>query len=130
MKSWLPLAASLALAAPAFAQYDPNSTAAYMPSCQAALDIAQGHRPAADSPDAAKQLQRASACFGAVTVIANVEPFFKPDYAMCAPANTKLSAAQMVTAIMDFLKKHPEQMRDPFHQVAVTALATTWPCDK
>ena len=130
MKRLLPIALTLAVAAPALAQYDPNSASAYAPSCQAALDIAQGRRPAADSPDAAKQLQRAALCNGAMTAILNLQPFFKTEYSICPPGNTKPSTAQMVTAIAAHLKSHPEQLRENFHQIAVTALATAWPCAK
>jgi hypothetical protein len=130
MKRSLPIALALVITAPALAQYDPNSASAYAPSCQAALDIAQGRRPAADSPEAAKQLQRAAACHSAMTAILNLQPFFKPEYGMCPPGNAKPSPAQMVTTIAAYLKSHPEQLRENFHQVAVTALAAAWPCEK
>lgn len=130
MRRLLPLILALAVATPAFAQYDPNSASAYAASCEAALDIAQGRRPAADSPDAAKQLQRAAACFGAMTAILNLEPYFKPEYAICPPGNAKPSQAQMVTTIAAYLKSHPEQLRENFHQVAVSALVAAWPCGK
>jgi hypothetical protein len=96
----------------------------------AAADIVQGKHPAADSEDAAKQLKQAAICFGAVTAIMNLEPFFKPEFGVCPPADSKVSLAQMVLVITTHLKNHPEQLQNNFHQLAVTALATAWPCAK
>ena len=114
----------------AYGQTDTTSAMVYYPSCLAAADIVQGKHPAADSEDAAKQLKQAAICFGAVTAIMNLEPFFKPEFAMCPPADSKVSFAQMVLAITTHLKNHPEQLRNNFHQLAATALAASWPCSK
>jgi hypothetical protein len=49
----------------------------------------------------------------------------------CAPpADSKVSFGQMVLAITAHLKSHPQQLRENFHQLAATALATAWPCSK
>jgi hypothetical protein len=100
----------------------------------AAADIVQGKRPAADSEDAAKQLRRASTCFGAVTAIMKLEPFLKPEFAVCPPpdilADSKGILAQMILSITAYLKSHPEQRSNNFHQTAVTALVAAWPCSK
>jgi hypothetical protein len=88
----------------AYGQTDTTSAMVYYPSCLAAADIVQGKHPAADSEDAAKQLKQAAICFGAVTAIMNLEPFFKPEFAMCPPADSKVSFAQMVLAITTHLK--------------------------
>jgi hypothetical protein len=130
MKYSFAIVATLCIATPANAQNDPNSATVYYPSCLAAADIVQGKRPAADSEDAAKQLKQAAICFGAVTAIMNLEPFFKTEFAMCAPSDSKISFAQMVLAVASHLKGHPEQLRNNFHQLAATALATAWPCAK
>ncbi len=130
MKKWILPIALLLVATPACAQIDPNSARAYLPSCLVAADVVQGKRPAADSEDAAKQLRQAALCFGAVTAIINLEPFFKPEFALCPPAEGKVSPAQMVTAIVAHLKSHPEQINDNFHQLAAKVLANTWPCPK
>ena len=114
----------------AYGQTDTTSAMVYYPSCLAAADIVQGKHPAADSEDAAKQLKQAAICFGAVTAIMNLEPFVKPEFAMCPPADSKVSFAQMVLAITTHLKNHPEQLRNNFHQLAATALAASWPCSK
>jgi Rap1a immunity proteins len=130
MKYWIGIVAALLIETQAHAQTDANSARVYYPSCLAAADIVQGKHPAADSEDAAKQLKQAAICFGAVTAIMNLEPFFKPEFAMCPPADSKVTSAQMVLAITAHLKKHPEQLQNNFHQLAATALATTWPCSK
>jgi Rap1a immunity proteins len=130
MKYFLAVASAAFFATQANAQNDPNSATVYYPSCLAAADIVQGKRPAADSEDAAKQLKQAAICFGAVTAIMNLEPFFKPEYSACPPADKKISVAQVVLAITAHLKNHPEQMANNFHQVAATALAASWPCPK
>ncbi|HEY5504118.1 MAG TPA: Rap1a/Tai family immunity protein [Sedimentisphaerales bacterium] len=130
MKQLIAIAAALLVATQAYAQTDTTSAKVYYPSCLAAADIVQGKRPAADSEDAAKQLKKAAICFGAVTAIMNLEPFFKPEFSMCPPGDSKVSFAQMVLAITAHLKNHPEQIQNNFHQLAATALATTWPCPK
>jgi hypothetical protein len=100
----------------------------------AAADIVQGKRPAADSEDAARQLRQASVCFGAVTAILKLEPFFKPEFAMCPPSDilpdSKRVLGQMILSIVAYLKSHPEQRPNNFHETAVTALVAAWPCPK
>jgi hypothetical protein len=130
MKQWIVIVAALLIETQAHAQSEASSGRVYLPSCLAAADIVQGKHPAADSEDAAKQLKQAAICFGAVTAIMNLEPFFKPEFAVCPPADSKVSFAQMVLAITTHLKSHPEQLQNNFHQTAATALATTWPCSK
>jgi len=128
MKLWLAIVAALLIATHAYAQNDATSARLYLPSCLAAADIVQGKRPAADSPDAAKQLQKAAICFGAITAIMKLEPFFKPEFAACPPKDKPVSVNQRVLIVVAYLKSHPEQLRDNFHQAAVKALATAWPC--
>lgn len=130
MKYWIGLIASVVIGTQVHAQSDPSSGAVFYSSCMAAGDIVQGKRPAADSPVAANQLKEAAICFGAVTAIMNVEPFFKPEFAVCPPADTKVTLAQMVLAVTARLKNHPEQRQDNFHRLAVAALAEAWPCSK
>jgi hypothetical protein len=131
MKHWIAIAAVLLIETQARAQSDATTSARmYFPSCLAAADIVQGKHPAADSDEAAKQLQKAAICFGAVTAISNLEPFFKPEFAVCPTADNKVSSNQMVLVITAHLKNHPEQLQNNFHQLAATALATAWPCPK
>jgi hypothetical protein len=130
MKQWIAIVAALLIETQAHAQSDANSGRVYLPSCLAAAEIVQGKHPAADSEDAAKQLKQAAICFGAVTAIMNLEPFFKPEFAVCPPADSKVSFPQMVLAITTHLKNHPDQLHNNFHQLAAVALATTWPCSK
>ena len=130
MKLRVALAAALLIATPVHAQIDTNSVAVYLPSCLTAADIAQGKHPAADSVESAKLLRKAAICFGAITAIMNLEPFFKAEFAVCPPADKKISLNQTVLAVTAYLKSHPEQLRENFHQVAATALATAWPCPK
>jgi Rap1a immunity proteins len=120
--------AAMAIAAQSHAQSDPNSGMVFYQSCLAASDIVHGKRPAADSEDATKQLRQAAICFGAVTTIMNVERFFKPEFTMCPPKDTKVSVDQMIPVVTAYLKDHPERMRENFHQLAVAALAAAWPC--
>jgi len=128
MKKAFVVVALLLVAPPVFAQSDPHRAAVYMPSCAAAADIAQGRRPAADSPDAAKQLNQAALCFNALMAVQNLAPLLKPELAMCPPADAK--PAQTIQTIIAYLKKHPEKLNDNFHRVAVSALAEAWPCAK
>ena len=130
MKQWIVIVAALLIETQAHAQSEATSGRVYYPSCLAAANIVQGKHPAADSEDAAKQLKQAAICFGAVTAIMNLEPFFKPEFGVCPPADSKVSLAQMVLVITTHLKNHPEQLQNNFHQLAVTALATAWPCAK
>ena len=130
MKYLFAIAAALLVGTQANAQNDPNSGMVYYPSCLAAADIVQGRRPAADSEAASKQLRQAAICFGALTAIKNLEPFFKPEFAVCPPPNTNVTLAQTVLAITTYLKTHPERLRDNFHQLAATTLAASWPCSK
>jgi len=130
LKTWISAIAAVVVAGHAIAQSDANSGQVFYPSCLAAADVAQGKRPAADSPDAAKQLNQAALCFAAVTTLMNVEQYFKPEYAMCAPEGTKISSGQMVIAVTAYLKSHPDRLRENFHQLAVSALAEAWPCSK
>ena len=134
MRVWIGVLAGLLFAMPAYAQVDPTSGTAFFPSCLAAADIVQGKRPATDSEDAAKQLRQASVCFGAVTAIMKLAPLFKPEFAACPPPNitadSRGAVGQMVLIISAYLKSHPEQRSNNFHQTAVAALAASWPCVK
>ena len=128
MTLWLAIAAASLLGTNAYAQSDASSVMAYAPSCQAAADVVQGRRPAADSVEASAQLRKAALCFGAMTAIMNLEAIFKPEFAACPPKDKPVSVNQMVLIVVAYLKSHPEQSRDNFHQAAVKALATAWPC--
>jgi hypothetical protein len=134
MKHWIGVAGAIFIAAQAHAQSDPASGTVFYPSCLAAADIVQGKRPATDSEDAARQLRQASACFGAVMAIMKLEPFLKPEFSVCPPSdiipNSKGAIAQMVLSITAYLKNHPEQRPNNFHQTAVNALVAAWPCPK
>src|SRR5271169_2876385 len=130
MQRWIVIVAALLIGTPAHAQSDAASGTVFLPSCLAAVDIVQGKRPAADSVEAAAQLRKAAICFGAVTAIMNLEPLFKADYAACPPAGSKVTSAQVVVIVTDYLKSHPEQLQNNFHQLAVGALAAAWPCSK
>lgn len=134
MKHWIGVVGAILFAAQAHAQSDPTSGAAFYPSCLAASDIVQGKRPATDSEDAAKQLRQASACFGAVTAIMKLAPLLKPEFAACPPSeippDSKDALAKMILSITAYLKNHPEQRPNNFHQTAVNALVAAWPCPK
>ena len=134
MKRWIGAVGAILIGAQAHAQSDPASGTAFYPSCLAAADIVQGKRPATDSEDAAKQLRQASACFGAVMAIMKLAPLFKTEFAVCPPSNivpdSKGELAQMVVSITAYLKSHPEERPNNFHQTAVNALVAAWPCPK
>ena len=134
MKLWIGVLAAYLIGTPALAQSDPTSGTAFYPSCLAAADIVQGKRPATDLEDAAKQLRQASVCFGAVTAIMKLAPLFKPEFAVCPPAaisaDSKGALAQMILVTTAYLKSHPEQRANNFHQTAVNALVAAWPCPK
>src|SRR5262245_45206390 len=78
--------------------------------------------------------QAASECFGAVTANMKLEPFLKPEFAVCPPSDvlrdSKGILDQMILSITAYLKSHPEQRPNNFHQTAVTALVAAWPCAK
>ena len=134
MKQWIGVVGAVFIGTQVHAQSDATSGTAFYPSCLAAADIVQGKRPAADSEDAAKQLRQASVCFAAVTAIMKLEPFLKPEFAVCPPPDilpdSKDILAQMILSITAYLKSHPEQRSNNFHQIAVTALVAAWPCSK
>jgi hypothetical protein len=128
IKYWIGLIGAVVIGTQALSQGDANSGMVFYPSCLAASDIVQGKHPAADSEDTTKQLKQAAICFGAVTTIMNVERYFKPEFAVCAPKDTKVSFDQMILRVTAYLKSHPERLHENFHQLAVTALAAAWPC--
>jgi hypothetical protein len=134
MKHWIGVVGTILFAAQAYAQSDPASGIVFYPSCLAAADIVQGKRPATDSEDAAKQLRQASACFGAVTAIMKLTPLFRSEFSMCPPPgivpDSRSAFAQMIVAVAAYLKNHPEQRPNNFHQTAVNALVAAWPCPK
>jgi hypothetical protein len=113
----------LAGIAPAHAEVADATGNMFYQSCMAAASIMEGNPPS-DAFD------KAPMCFGAVTAIINLEPFIKPEFAMCPPAGSKISYGQMILVIADYLKKHPEQLHQNFHMLAVAALNTAWPCAK
>lgn len=130
MKHFLAVAAFCLAATPALAQSNAASGSFYLPSCEAALEIAGGKHPAADSPEVPVLLRKAAVCFSALTAIMNVEQFFKPEFAMCAPAGKPVSMSDMVVVTTAYLKAHPDKLANNFHQLAVAALAEKWPCPK
>lgn len=130
MKKLFVSVAMLVFATQAYGQTDVTSAAAYYPSCMAANDIVQGKRPAADSEAASKQLRQAAICFGAARAIMGLESVFKPEFSACPPADTKPLLDRMVVVITAYIKSHPDQLQNNFHQLAVTALAAAWPCTK
>jgi hypothetical protein len=134
MKKWIGVTGAILAGTLAYAQSDPTSGIAFYPSCVAAADIVQGKRPATDSEDAARQLRQATACFGAVTAIMKLAPLLKPEFAVCPPSDivpdSKDALAKMVLAITAYLKSHPEQRPNNFHETAVNALVAAWPCPK
>jgi hypothetical protein len=113
----------LLTAAPAFAADAASaSETMFYQACMAAADIMEG-RHLSD-----EQLEKALMCFGTVTAIVNLEPFLKPEYAMCPPKGSKVSHAQMILVIASYLKNHPELLYENFHTLALVALNTAWPC--
>jgi hypothetical protein len=120
MKQWVGVVGAIVIATQVHAQSDATSGTAFYPSCLAAADIVQGKRPAADSEDAARQLRQASACFGAVTAIMKLEPFLKPEFAVCPPPDvlrdSKGILAQMILSItasycLNFLTQRPAHIK-------------------
>ncbi len=87
-----------------------------------------GLPPSSDPQAATGQLEKSSMCFGAITALMNSESFFRPEFAMCPPQNSKISLAQMTLVIADYLKKHPEKLNGNFYALAAFALHQTWPC--
>jgi Rap1a immunity proteins len=67
-------------------------------------------------------------CFGAITALMNLEPFFKPEFAMCPPQGSRISYSQMVSVIAAYLRNHPEKLHENFHLLVALALHLAWPC--
>jgi len=109
MKQWIVIVVASFIGAKAYAQSDATSGTVFFPSCMAAADIVQSKRPAADSEDAAKQLRLASGCFAAVTAIMKLEPLFKPEFAVCPPADisteSKVTLNNMILVITAYIRK-------------------------
>ena len=97
-------------------------------SCMAAGDIMEDRLPRSGPEASADRFEKASMCFGAVTALMNLEPFFKPEFGMCPPPNTKISYYQMVLVVAANLKNHPEKLHENFHFLAALALHQAWPC--
>ena len=57
-------------------------------------------------------------------------PIREADYAACPPAGSKVTSNQVVLIVAEYLKSHPDQLSNNFHQLAVGALAAAWPCAK
>lgn len=94
-------------------------------SCMVAADLMEGHSPPND-----EQLDKAPMCFGAITAVINLEPFLKPEYAMCPPKGNNITYGQIVLVIASYLRNHPEALDKNFHMLALIALNTAWPCSK
>jgi hypothetical protein len=118
--------ALLAVTLPARADSGDASGTMFYASCMAAADIVDG-RPHEDA-DAATLLEKSPMCFGAVTALMNLEPFFKPEFAMCPPKDSKISYAQMILVIAAYLRNHPEKLPENFHFLSALALHLAWPC--
>jgi hypothetical protein len=125
--------ALLAVTTPAHAEWTGggNTTGTmFYASCMAAADIMEGRPPPSDPDVAVNALNNAAMCLGAVTAIANLEAFLKPEFAMCPPEGSTISYAQMILVVAAYLRNHPEQLHKNFHGLAVVALATAWPCSR
>ena len=57
----------------------------------------------------------------------NLEPFFKPEFAMCPPRDSKISHGQAILVIAAYLR-NPEKLHENFHFLAALALNLAWPC--
>jgi hypothetical protein len=113
--------AFLSVAAFAHAADEDASGTMFYQSCMAAASILEGSAPS-DAFD------KAPMCLGAITAIVKLEPFLKPEYAMCPPKGKKISFAQIILVVANYLKQHPEQLHENFHMLAVLSLNTAWPC--
>jgi hypothetical protein len=117
---------AVTLSLQARAQVDTISGTMVLPSCAAALDIAHGKRPAADSPEAASQLRHATQCVAAVNAVVKLAPYLKPEFAMCPSG--PVPTPQVIETVVAYFKAHPDQLPQNFHAVAARALAEKWPC--
>src|ERR1700730_17444044 len=97
-------------------------------SCMAAADIMEGRPSPSDQEATASQLEKATMCFGAVTALMNLEPLFKPEFAMCPPQASRISYSQTVSVIAAYLRNHLEKLHENFHLLAALALHLAWPC--
>ena len=127
MKRWLVVIAALGSAIQVHAETNASGMMFYR-SCMAAADIAVGNPPPPTADATMERLELAGPCFAAVTALMELEPLLTPESAMCPPAQTKVSNAQVHLVIAEFLKKHPEKLHENFHRLAALALALTWPC--
>ena len=111
---------ALSIAAPARADLDANGNK-YYENCIAAAAIIEGRA-------SEKDYDKAPMCFGAITAVISLEPFLRPEYAMCPPQGNKISYGQIVLVVATYLKNHPELLDQNFHMFAALALNTAWPC--
>ena len=118
------LFALLAVASPVRAAADDASGTMFYQSCMAAASIVEGN-----TSENMRDALDAAMCFGSVTAISNLEPFLKPEYAMCPPKGTKITYAQLILVVAKYLKMHPEQLNYNFHMLAMFALHNAWPCN-
>jgi hypothetical protein len=113
--------AILALAAPAHADLEATGNM-YYENCIAAAII--------EGRASEKDYDKAPMCFGAITAVISLEPFLRPEYAMCPPPRNKISYGQIVLVVATYLKNHPERLDENFHVLAALALNKAWPCTK
>jgi hypothetical protein len=95
-------------------------------SCVAAASILDGHPLLSEEQDL--QFEQPLMCIQAVTALMDLEPFLKPELAMCPPEGTKISYAQMTWVVAAYLRNHPEQLHDNIHVLAARSLHQAWPC--
>src|SRR5262249_48344273 len=109
MKQWIVIVVVFYIGKKLEAKSDAPSGPVFFPSCMAGADFVKSKRPAADSEDAAKQLRLASGCFAAVTAIMKLEPLFKPEFAVCPPADisteSKVTLNNMILVITAYIRK-------------------------
>jgi hypothetical protein len=94
VKQWLTVVALLGGAIQTHAENNASGMMFYR-YCMAAADIVGGERKPPTADSMREQLEQASPCFAAVAALMEFEPLFAPEFAMCPPAGTKVSNAQV-----------------------------------
>jgi Rap1a immunity proteins len=66
-------------------------------------------------------------CGGIVVGLASVgQQLSLPEWQSCAPATS--NAQQLARVVVDYIKAHPERMREDFKRLTLEAFHDAWPC--
>jgi Rap1a immunity proteins len=100
------------------AQQDQFSGNYWLSRCEAAMARSPSSRPV--------ETVESGFCMGVVDAWVVGRRFLKSEHTFCLPEKVSRDQAQRV--VIKFLKDHPDMLNEPFVDLALFALVTTWPC--